>query len=102
MHFRLSQIEQLHGFKLRDKQMILRIALSRLDAKTRVLLRIAKLLLLTPFFASLAVFEGWLLLPILLVAGLVYPLFTTPLEIYFGKPELAKAISEFETTNKSS
>ncbi|WP_339143400.1 hypothetical protein [Pseudoalteromonas galatheae] len=100
MHFRLSQIEQLREFKLRDKQIILRLALSHLDAKTKVVLRIVKLLLLTPFFASLVVFEGWLLLPVLLVAGLVYPLLTTPVEIQFGKPKLARAIAEFNASNK--
>ncbi|ASD66470.1 hypothetical protein [Pseudoalteromonas piscicida] len=100
MHFRLSQIEQLRAFKLRDKQVILRLALSHLDAKTKVVLRVAKLLLLTPFFASLVVFEGWLLLPVLLVAGLIYPLLTTPLEIQFGKPKLTQAIDEFNASNK--
>ncbi|GEK07964.1 hypothetical protein HUZ36_18500 [Pseudoalteromonas sp. McH1-7] len=100
MYFRLSQIAQLDEFKLREKQMILRIALSHLDAKTKVLLRIAKLILLTPFFASLVVFEGWLLLPVLFVAGLIYPLLTTPLEIYFGQPKLTQAITEFTSAQK--
>ena len=95
MVFRLSQLSQLNGLKLRAKQQVLQIALSLLDSKTKVILRIAKLLLLTPFFASLAIFEGWVLLPVLLVAGLVYPLFTTPVEIFFAKPKLDEALQQY-------
>ncbi|WP_440053578.1 hypothetical protein ACSLBF_11745 [Pseudoalteromonas sp. T1lg65] len=94
MYFRLSQIDKLSHLKLRDKQMVLAIALGKLNPKHKILLRIFKLALLTPFFASLVIFEGWILLPILVIAGLIYPLFTTPIEIQFAISRLDEAIEE--------
>ena len=54
-----------------------------------------------PFFISLAYFEGWYLLPPLLLAGILYPLLTTPLEIVFTKSKLSDAIAEFEKQNQN-
>ena len=96
MHFNLRNIEQLKAYKLRDKQQIIAIAISQLEATEKVLLSCCKLAVLMPFFISLAYFEGWYLLPPLLLAGILYPLLTTPLEIAFTKKKLNSAISEFE------
>ena len=91
-----SQVTQLKSFKIRQRQQIIAIALSMLTPMQKISLRIIKLILLIPVFLSLAYIEGWLLLPVLLVAGLSYPLLTTPVEIQFSKHYLSKAIKQFE------
>ncbi|KZN36863.1 hypothetical protein [Pseudoalteromonas luteoviolacea] len=96
MIFRLSQVPELSSLSLRDKQKVKAIALSMLNGKEKVLLAVCKLLLLTPFFMALAYFEGFYLLPVLLVAGLAYPLFTVPVEIQFALKYLDNALKEFE------
>ncbi|OHU87493.1 MULTISPECIES: hypothetical protein [Pseudoalteromonas] len=97
MIIRLSQIKSLERYKLRDKQRILAIALDEMPAMRKVALRIAKLTVLIPFFIALAYVEGWSLLPILLLAGLSYPLLTSPIEIQFAKPWLSNAVDKFES-----
>ncbi|KNC66899.1 hypothetical protein [Pseudoalteromonas ardens] len=99
MIFRLSKLAELDDFALRDKQRIKALALAQLPASHKILLNIAKLLLLTPLFMALAFIEGWLLLPVLLVCGLAYPLLTVPLEIQFARPHMHHAISEFRKTH---
>ncbi|CAM3932220.1 hypothetical protein [Pseudoalteromonas byunsanensis] len=100
MIIRLSQIKSLEPYKLRDKQRILAIALDEMPATRKVTLRIAKLTVLIPFFIALAYFEGWSLLPILLVAGLSYPILTSPIEIIFAKPWLNEAVDKFESEQR--
>ncbi|WP_149981455.1 DUF6170 family protein [Pseudoalteromonas rhizosphaerae] len=91
-----SQVTQLKSFKIRQRQQIIAIAVSMLTPMQKISLRIIKLVLLIPVFLSLAYVEGWLLLPALLLAGLSYPLLTTPVEIQFSKHYLSKAIKQFE------
>ena len=91
-----SQVTQLKSFKIRQRQQIIAIAVSMLTPMQKISLRIIKLVLLIPVFLSLAYIEGWLLLPVLLVAGLSYPLLTTPVEIQFSKRYLRQAIKQFE------
>lgn len=95
MTFFSSQVTALKPFKIRQRQQIIALALSRLTPMQKISLRILKLLLLTPVFLSLAYFEGWLLLPALLITGMAYPLLTTPVEIMFAKGYLQQAIAEF-------
>ncbi|CAH9066347.1 hypothetical protein PSECIP111951_03557 [Pseudoalteromonas holothuriae] len=97
MTIRLGSIKALEGYKLRERQLILAIALDTLPATKKVMLRITKLSVLTPFFIALAYFEGWSLLPILLAAGLSYPLLTRPIEILFAQSNLAKAVEQFKS-----
>lgn len=96
MYFRLSKIPELAEFKLREKQLIMAMALAELSAPKKILLNICKLGILLPFFVPLAYLEGWWLLPPLLLAGLVYPLLTTPVEVMFSKKTLANAIDKFK------
>ncbi|MFC3032380.1 DUF6170 family protein [Pseudoalteromonas fenneropenaei] len=96
MALRLSKIAVLSDFKHTERQAILSIALSQLSVQQKIIMRVLKLLLLTPVFISLAYFQGWILLPILLVAGLIYPLLTVPIEIQFAKPHFGSAIENFK------
>ena len=91
-----SQVTQLKSFKIRQRQQIIAIAVSMLTPMQKISLRIIKLVLLIPVFLSLAYVEGWLLLPALLLAGLSYPLLTTPVEVQFSKRYLRQAIKQFE------
>ncbi|WP_404339007.1 hypothetical protein [Pseudoalteromonas mariniglutinosa] len=94
IYFFSSQLPELSAYKVRERQLIVAIALSHLTAVSKILLAIAKLVLLTPLFFILAYFEGWILLPLLLLAGISYPLLTTPLELMFAKPHLKTAIAQ--------
>ncbi|AOT09213.1 hypothetical protein [Pseudoalteromonas luteoviolacea] len=100
MIFRLSQIPELSSLSLREKQQVKAISLSLLSAKSKVILAICKLALLTPLFMALAYFEGWSLLPVLLVAGLAYPLLTAPIEVQFALKNLDQALSQFKQSQK--
>lgn len=91
-----SQVKQLQHLKVRQRQHIIAVALSMLSPLQKISLRIVKLLLLTPVFASLIYIEGWLMLAALLVAGLSYPLLTTPVEIAFSRPFIADALTQEE------
>lgn len=90
-----SQINALKHLKIRDRQVVIAISLSMLSPVNKVLLRIIKLLLLSPLFLIFAVFEGWLLIPFLLLGGLCYPLLTTPIEINFAKKHLSEALIQY-------
>ncbi|MBQ4848734.1 hypothetical protein J8L97_01210 [Pseudoalteromonas sp. MMG012] len=94
--WKLSQIVSLATFKTRERQQILALAIDALPPMQKVLLRIAKLCVLVPFFVSFAYIESWKLIPLLLIAGLLYPLLTSPIEICFAKPHLVHAIRNFQ------
>ncbi len=95
--FFTSQVEELSHLKVRQRQQIIATALSMLTPLSKVWLRVIKLLLLTPVFASLIYIEGWLMLPALLLTGLSYPLLTTPVEIAFARPYLTDALKQHTT-----
>ncbi|WP_372760270.1 DUF6170 family protein [Pseudoalteromonas sp.] len=94
--FFTSQLNELKHLKIRQRQYVIALALSMLSPTSKVLLRVVKLLLLSPFFFMFVVFEGWLLLPFLLLAGLAYPLLTTPIEINFAKKHLTAALQQYQ------
>lgn len=96
-----SQLPQLQHLKVRERQTVIALALSMLPPIQKVSLRIAKLILLTPVFASLVYIEGWLMLGALLIAGLSYPLLTSPVEIAFAKPFLARALKQQNTQSEN-
>jgi hypothetical protein len=89
-----SQLNELKHLKLRERQNVIAQALTMLSPSNKVLLRIIKLLFIFPVFFILNVFEGWVLLPFLLIVGLSYPLLTTPIEILFAKKHLNEALKQ--------
>lgn len=93
--FFTSQLPELKHLKVRQRQAVIAIALSMLPPTDRVLLRIIKLLLLSPLFLIFTVFTGWTLIPFLIIGGLCYPLLTTPIEINFAKKYLPDAIKQY-------
>ena len=92
-------IKQLDEFKIKDRHMIIAQALLYLSPTQKIVLRLCKLLALIPLFLSLSYFEGWILLPILLFAGVLYPIITRPIEIAFAKKHLNKAILKYKNTD---
>ncbi|WP_394185201.1 hypothetical protein [Pseudoalteromonas tetraodonis] len=91
-----SQVDELKHLKVRQRQTVIAISLSMLSPSDRVLMRIVKLMLLSPFFLIFTLFEGWLLVPFLIVAGLSYPLLTAPVDVNFAKKHLGAALKQFE------
>jgi hypothetical protein len=96
IYFFTSQIPELKAFKVRQRQQIIALALSHLSPMNKITLSVCKLAFLAPLFLGLAYFEGWMLLPWLLLAGVSYPLLTTPLENIFALPHLQTAIKEYK------
>lgn len=97
--WKLSQIAALTPYKLREKQQILALAIAELSGTQKVCLRITKLCVLIPFFIMFAYIKGWGLVPLLLVAGLLYPLLTSPIDIWFARTHFEQAISLFKQQN---
>lgn len=91
-----SQIKELKHLKIRQRQAVIAYSLTLLSPTERVMLRIVKLLLLSPLFLIFTFFKGWLIIPFLLIGGLFYPLLTTPIEINFAKKNLDQALHDFE------
>ena len=91
-----SQIPALKEFKVRQRQQIIALALAHLSPIQKIILSVCKLVFLAPLFLGLAYFQGWSLVPWLLLAGLSYPLITTPIENMFALPHLQVAIKEFK------
>lgn len=91
-----SHVDELKHLKVRQRQTVIAISLSMLSPSDRVLMRIVKLMLLSPFFLIFTLFEGWLLVPFLIVAGLSYPLLTAPVDVNFAKKHLEGALKKFE------
>lgn len=92
-------VKQLDEFKIKDKHIIIALALTNLSPIDKVVLRLCKLLALLPLFLSLSYYQGWLLLPILLIAGTLYPIITRPIELAFAKKHLSKAILEYKKSD---
>ncbi|MBH0056416.1 hypothetical protein I6F65_05555 [Pseudoalteromonas sp. SWXJZ94C] len=91
-----SQLDELKHLKIRERQAVIALSLSMISPTERVLLRIIKLVLLSPLFLIFTLFKGWIVIPFLILGGLCYPLLTTPIEINFAKKNLAEALKQFE------
>ncbi len=94
-----SQIDELKQLKIRQRQQVIALSLSMLSPTDRVLLRIIKLVLLSPLFLIFTVFKGWILIPFLIIGGLCYPLLTTPIEINFAKKHLTEALKQYNQSS---
>lgn len=94
IYFLASQIPKLQSFSHRQRLQLVADALELLSAQERILLNIIKLLLITPLFLLLVRFEGWSMLPWLLLAGLAYPVLVLPVRHYFACRHLDQAITE--------
>lgn len=71
--------------------LVIKQAVNGLSVPKKILLNTIKLVILVHFFSILARFEGWVLLPYLLLAGLIYPLITNPVTFMLTKSYLAQA-----------
>ncbi|ATG76892.1 MULTISPECIES: DUF6170 family protein [Pseudoalteromonas] len=91
-----SQIIELKHLKVRERQAVIALSLGLISPTERVLLRIIKLILLSPLFLIFTLFEGWVVIPFLMLGVLCYPLLTTPIEINFAKKNLSKALKEYD------
>lgn len=91
-----SQVDELKHLKVRQRQTVIAISLSMLSPSDRVLVRIIKLMLLSPFFLIFTLFEGWLLVPFLIIAGLSYPLLMAPIDVNFAKKHINDALKQYQ------
>jgi hypothetical protein len=91
MHLTSQHIPELAGLKLQQRMQVIKQAVSLLSVPRKIVLNVLKLVILAHFFSILARFEGWLLLPYLFLAGMVYPLITNPVTFYLAQPKMAEA-----------
>ncbi|WP_105254996.1 DUF6170 family protein [Pseudoalteromonas sp. T1lg75] len=94
IYFLASHIPKLQPFSHRQRLQLVAEALELLSAQERIIFNIIKLLLITPLFLLLVRFEGWNMLPWLLLAGLAYPILVLPVRHYFACRHLDQAIAE--------
>ncbi len=94
IYFLASQIPALKSFSHRERLAIVADALNLLQPQQRIFMNILKLLLITPLFLLLVRFEGWSMLPWLLLAGIAYPILVLPVRHYFACLHLKEAINE--------
>ncbi|MFY8272836.1 DUF6170 family protein [Pseudoalteromonas sp. SSDWG2] len=92
IYFLASQIPALKEFSHKERLAIVADSLELLSAQERILMNILKLLLITPLFLLLVRFEGWSMLPWLLLAGIAYPILVLPVRHYFASMHLEQAI----------
>ncbi len=91
MHLTSQHIPQLAGLNFQQRMQVIKQAVALLPVPQKILLNVVKLVILAHFFSILARFEGWILLPYLLLAGLVYPLITNPVTFFMVNSRLAEA-----------
>ena len=91
IHLTSQQIPALQGLKFQQRMHVIKLAVNQLSVPRKLILNITKLIILVHFFSVLARFEGWVLLPYLIAAGLVYPLITNPVTYYLTRHQLTKA-----------
>lgn len=91
MHLTSQNIPALQGLKFQQRMQVVKHAVNSLSVPQKLVLNITKLVILVHFFSVLARFEGWLLIPYLIAAGLVYPLITNPVTFYLTRNHLQKA-----------
>ena len=94
IYFLASQIPALQSFSHRERLALVADALALLSPQQRILMNVIKLILITPLFLFLVRFDGWHMLPWLLLAGLAYPILVLPVRHYFASLHLSEAISE--------
>ena len=89
MYLTSQKIPELAGLKLQQRMQVIKQAVGMLSTPQKVLLNVVKLVILTHFFSVLARFEGWILAPYLLIAGLIYPLITNPVTFHLTRKYLS-------------
>ncbi len=91
MHLTSQHIPELAGLNFQQRMQVIKQAVNLLSVPRKIVLNILKLIILTHFFSILARFEGWVLLPYLFLAGMIYPLITNPVTFYLARPKMAEA-----------
>jgi hypothetical protein len=91
MHFTSQHIPELAGLNFQQRMQVIKQAISKLPVPRKILLNVIKIIILAHFFSVLSRFEGWLMLPYLLLAGLIYPLVINPVTFTLTRRYLVQA-----------
>ena len=91
MYFTSHNIPALQGLKLQQRMLVVKQALSELPATKKIILNLLKIVILGHFFSIFARYQGWEMLPYLLVGGLLYPLITNPVTYHLVNKQLPAA-----------
>ncbi|KMT66655.1 DUF6170 family protein [Catenovulum maritimum] len=95
-YFKSSQIPELENYSFKDRSQILAIALTFMTAPDKFILNLLKLLIITPVFILAArAAEWWVLIPMLL-AGIFYPIITTPVQLTLSAKYIEKALKKWK------
>ncbi len=96
LHFTTQHIPELAGLNFKQRMMVVRQAVNLLSTPKKVLLNLLKLIILAHFFSILTRFEGWVLLPYLFAAGMIYPLVINPLTFMLAQDKMAGARQQLQ------
>lgn len=91
MHLTSQNIPALKDLKLQQRLQVVKLAVNSLSTPQKLVLNITKLVILVHWFSVLARFEGAILIPYLIAAGLIYPLITNPITYYLTRDHLENA-----------
>ena len=91
MHLTSQHIPELAGLKLQQRMLVIKHATAMLSVPQKLVLNLLKIFILVHFFSVLARFEGWMLVPWLLAAGLAYPLIINPVTFWMTRSKMADA-----------
>ena len=94
MYFTSQHIPELSGLNFQQRMQVIKQAINKLPIPRKIGLNVIKIIILVHFFSVLARFEGWLMLPYLLVAGLIYPLVINPVTFALSRRYLTDARKE--------
>jgi hypothetical protein len=96
MHLTSQNIPELAGLNFQQRMQVIKHAIALLPVTRKIILNVLKIIILVHFFSILARFEGWLLAPYLLLAGLVYPLVINPVTFALTRSHMAAARKEIQ------
>ncbi|AWB67406.1 hypothetical protein C2869_13580 [Saccharobesus litoralis] len=96
LYFSSSQVPALQKYSFSNRIQILAIAISLLSVPQKLLLNIAKLIILTALFFIVAKLQGWTMLLPMVAIVVTYPLVINPMMLFMAQKNLKRAIEKYE------
>lgn len=96
LYWSSRQIPALARYNARERTEILQLAMQKLRPPQKLVINLAKLLVLIPPFMLAARLANWTSVLVLLLTAVLYPLITRPLGLYLASQHLEKAIKRWQ------
>lgn len=96
LYFSTNKIPELAEYNIQQRQAILAIAQSKLNAPEKLILNIIKLCLLIPPFLFIANLQGLALFTSIIIVLVAYFIVLRPVMLIFSQKHIATAIKQYE------